>query len=127
MMFELFAKIVLAGNSNLSLSEIFNIFPGHVKDLDVLQFLIELRGVDTRPSFKCTLCGKISKSKWNMQRHMVLVHTKPTNDVCQYCSRVFKHKYYLDEHIRTRECLSKMLFTAPSSDGAGPSSNSMYQ
>ena len=107
--------------------------PGHTKDLDVMQFLVEFRrvGVEVgdfnKPSFKCTLCGNISPSKWNMQRHMVLVHTKPTNDVCQYCTKVFKHKYYLDEHIRSRECLSKMLFTAPSSsDGSGPSTSCMY-
>jgi len=101
---------------------------GHVKDLDVMQFLVEIHCESAKPNYKCTLCGKISKSKWNMQRHMVLLHTKPTNDVCQYCSKVFKHKYYLDEHIRTRECLSKMLFTAPSShDHRGPSSSSMYE
>ena len=92
-----------------------------------MQFLVELRGADNKPSFKCTLCGKISRSKWNMQRHMTLIHTKPTNDVCQYCSRIFKHKYYLDEHIRTRECLSKMLFDAPSGSSGGADPNPMYE
>ena len=62
---------------------------------------------------KCTLCGKFTKSLYNGRRHMILKHTKPTNDVCKYCSKVFKHKYYLDEHIRSRECLSTMLFDAP--------------
>ena len=105
----------------------------NVLEQDLMQFLVSVRAEGGAAggnslNYKCTLCGKISKSKWNMQRHMVLLHTKPTNDVCQYCSKVFKHKYYLDEHIRTRECLSKMLFTAPSShDHRGPSSSSMYE
>ena len=115
-------------NQKWKFKETVSIFLGHVKDLDVMQFLVEIHCESAKPNYKCTLCGKISKSKWNMQRHMVLLHTKPTNDVCQYCSKVFKHKYYLDEHIRTRECLSKMLFTAPSShDHRGPSSSSMYE
>ncbi len=76
--------------------------------MDVMQFLTSVYG-----GFKCTLCGKVSQQKCNMQRHMILCHTTPTNEVCQYCSKVFKHKYYLDEHIRSRKCLSRMLFKAP--------------
>ena len=75
---------------------------------DVMSFLVQCGS-----GFKCTLCGKYTTQKANAQRHMVLVHTKPTNDVCKYCSKVFKHKYYLDKHIRLRECLSNMLFDAP--------------
>ena len=82
-------------------------------DMDVMQFMVALDGPDSRPIFKCTLCNNLSRFKWSMERHMVLKHTEPTNDVCQYCSKVFKHKYYLDLHIRARECLSKMMFRAP--------------
>ena len=79
--------------------------------MDVMQFLEQF--VDPalqKTIYKCTLCGKMSGKKANMQRHMTLVHTKPTQEVCQYCSKEFKHKYYLDRHVRARECLSKMLF-----------------
>jgi aspartate carbamoyltransferase regulatory subunit len=79
-----------------------------------MQFLVNYIQNGVR-YYKCSLCGKTTNNKSNIQRHMVLVHTKPTNDVCKYCQRVFKHRYYLDEHIRTRACLSNMLFDAPSS------------
>ena len=76
--------------------------------MDVMSYLVY-----TESGYKCTLCGKITAQKHNGRRHMILKHTKPTNDVCKYCSKVFKHKYYLDEHIRSRECLSQLLFDAP--------------
>jgi len=78
------------------------------KGMDVMSYLVY-----TGSGYKCTLCGKITAQKHNGRRHMILKHTKPTNDVCKYCSKVFKHKYYLDEHIRSRECLSQLLFDAP--------------
>ena len=81
---------------------------------DVMQFLVDGFDVNGAAVVKCQLCGKYSKQKVNMRRHMILIHTKPTNDMCKYCQKVFKHKYYLDRHIRSKECLSKMLFNAPS-------------
>ena len=78
-----------------------------------MQFMVSYRGPDSKLQYKCSLCNMISKSSWNMKRHMILKHTEPTNDACQYCSKVFKHKHYLDEHIRSKVCLSKMLFQAP--------------
>ena len=69
------------------------------------------------PVVKCLLCGKCGTRRNNMRQHMRLNHTKPTNEVCKYCQKVFKHKYYLDRHIRSQECLSKMYFDAPSSSG----------
>ena len=96
-----------------------------------MQFLVSVRAEGGAAggnalNYKCTLCGKISKSKWSMQRHMILIHTKPTNDVCKFCSKVFKHKYYLNEHIRARECLSQMYFKAPNTtDNSGASTSSM--
>ena len=81
-----------------------------VVDQDVMQFLVAVPGSGVH---KCTLCGKISKSKWSMQRHMILIHTQPTNDVCKYCQKVFKHKYYLDLHIRSKECLANKYFKDP--------------
>ena len=80
-----------------------------------MQFLVDAVDLNGASVVKCELCGKSSKQKVNMRRHMILIHTKPTNDICKYCSKVFKHKYYLDRHIRSRECLSKLLFEAPSS------------
>ena len=79
-----------------------------------MQFLVSDYAADTGENvMKCTLCGKFSKQKSNMRRHMILMHTKPTTNVCKYCQKQFKHKYYLQEHIRSRVCLSRMLFDAP--------------
>ncbi len=83
-----------------------------IAGMDVMSFL-QSSVYNGETHYKCTLCGKASKIRCNMRRHMTLVHTKPTNDVCKYCSKVFKHKYYLKEHIRSRECLSNVLFDAP--------------
>ena len=80
---------------------------------DVMQFLVK-DFTDTGEVFmKCTLCGKFSRERSNMRRHMILMHTKPTRNVCKYCQKQFKHKYYLQEHLRSRVCLAKMLFDAP--------------
>ena len=80
-----------------------------------MQFLVDAYGLQGESGKKCTLCGKFSIHNANMRRHMILKHTKPTNNVCSYCKRNFKQKLYLDRHIRSRECLSDMLFDAPSS------------
>ena len=70
-----------------------------------MQFLVRFS-----KGFKCTLCGKVAEYRANMRRHMILIHTTPTNDSCKYCGKVFKHTYYLEQHIRNRECLKGMLF-----------------
>ena len=79
-----------------------------------MQFLVSEYAGDTGEAvMRCTLCGKFSKQRSNMRRHMILMHTKPTNNLCKYCHKPFKHKYYLQEHLRSRVCLSKMLFDSP--------------
>ena len=75
-----------------------------------MQYILDTIDSEGQPEHKCTLCGKVCKKRSNMKRHMILSHTVPTNDCCKYCGKVFKHKYYLDSHIRSRECLSTMLF-----------------
>ena len=35
---------------------------------------------------------------------MILKHTKPTVNICKYCSRNFDKKFYLQRHIRNNEC-----------------------
>ena len=92
------------------LRKFIQILPG----VDVMQFLVSEYAGDTGEAvMRCTLCGKFSKQRSNMRRHMILMHTKPTNNVCKYCQKPFKHKYYLQEHLRSRVCLSKMLFDSP--------------
>ena len=71
-----------------------------------MQHIVDATSLDGQPEFKCLLCGRVGKKRSNMKRHMILSHTRPTNDCCKYCGKVFKHKYYLDSHIRSRECLS---------------------
>ena len=84
-----------------------------------MQFLVQMN----HGGFKCTLCGKVANYRGNMKRHMVLKHTKPTNDVCKYCGKMFRLKFYLNRHIRNRECLSGMLFDAPNADASSSSAN----
>ena len=71
---------------------------------DLLEYLVDEVDPSNGKVTKCTLCGKFSRHKGTMRRHVTLVHTKPTNDVCKYCKKVFKRTYYLDKHIRAREC-----------------------
>lgn len=51
--------------------------------------------------FQCGLCGKITKDRSNMRRHMVIRHSEPTNEHCLACDRVFTYRYYLLKHLRT--------------------------
>ena len=88
----------------------FNNFCPIFADMDVMQFYVCLLDPDGKPLFKCTLCNLLTKSKWNMKRHMMIKHTEATNEPCQYCNRLFKNQYYLNNHISSRECLSKMKF-----------------
>ena len=81
---------------------------------DVMQFLVSAYDINGASGMKCTLCGKFGIFKHNMRRHMILKHTKPTVNVCKYCRRNFDKKFYLERHIRNRECLSDKLFDAPS-------------
>jgi len=71
---------------------------------DLFEYLVDEVDPSNGKVTKCTLCGKFSRHKGTMRRHVTLVHTKPTNDVCKYCKKVFKRTYYLDKHIRAREC-----------------------
>ena len=75
-----------------------------------MQYIVGTVDHEGQPEHKCTLCGKVCKKRSNMKRHMILMHTVPTNECCKYCGKVFKNKYYLDSHIRSRECLSTMFF-----------------
>ena len=79
-----------------------------------MEFLVDAVDTSTGEAVaKCELCGKFSKQKHNMRRHMILMHSKPTTNVCQYCSKIFKQPYNLNRHIKSRKCMSKMLYDRP--------------
>merc|ERR1719266_759572 len=52
------------------------------------QFIRQVRDAEGRPVFQCTLCNKTSGYKGNLQRHMVIKHTKSSSYSCQYCQKV---------------------------------------
>ena len=56
--------------------------------------------IHSKPSFKCDLCPKLSKSKEYLKSHM-LTHTNKTLFSCQQCEKTFKREYTLKRHIKS--------------------------
>ena len=54
----------------------------------------------SKPSFKCDLCPKLSKSKEYLRSHM-LTHTNETVFICEQCEKTFKREYTLKRHINS--------------------------
>jgi len=48
--------------------------------------------------FKCAACGKKSKDKRNMKRH-VEIHIEGLSYECQFCEKTFRNKHMLQNHI----------------------------
>ena len=74
------------------------------------QFIRQITDAEGRPVFQCTLCNKTSGYKGNLQRHMVIKHTKSSSYSCQYCQKVFANKFYLSNHISTKTCMRNIMF-----------------
>jgi len=52
--------------------------------------------------FTCKLCGKVNKGREaprNIKRHVNMVHSKRTNEVCPFCHRTFKNVPTLRSHF----------------------------
>ena len=47
----------------------------------------------------CTECG-VSILRKNISRHMSSKHTESSPSVCQYCKKIFKTHWSLQEHER---------------------------
>ena len=61
-------------------------------------------------NFRCTICSKTSSSKYNVNRHIILIHTKPTKETCEICGKVFRNRFYKENHMRAKTCLKKAVF-----------------
>lgn len=57
--------------------------------------------------YECGVCGQTTSDKSNMKRHLIIKHAAPTNDQCQSCQRVFRNRYYLLDHLRSKLCQCK--------------------
>lgn len=52
--------------------------------------------------FKCSVCGKAFKQKWNMKQHIKVVHEKIRNFFCDLCPAAEYHKQALELHMILR-------------------------
>lgn len=71
----------------------------NIDEEEVLLFLRPIQ-IGNEVHFKCNLCGKCASNKSNMRKHMLVMHTKPTNRPCPYCPKMFRNKYYLRYHVK---------------------------
>ena len=51
--------------------------------------------------FPCKFCGKYLKTKENLKRHEIDIHTETGSIPCTICSMKFKRKYSLEKHLLT--------------------------
>ena len=58
-----------------------------------------------RTAYECCLCGRFCHDLNKVKMHIDMVHTKPTNEICPFCKKIYKNKHTLRAHIRrcTRE------------------------
>ena len=63
----------------------------NIDEEEVLLFLRPIQ-IGNEVHFKCNLCGKCASNKSNMRKHMLVMHTKPTNRPCPYCPKMFRNK-----------------------------------
>ena len=68
---------------------------------EVLQYMTATMDNNGFPSYNCTLCGKSTKERHNMKRHIITRHTNPSREVCKYCNKVFNRKLFLERHLPT--------------------------
>ena len=54
--------------------------------------------------FQCLVCGKQINLKYNMRIHVSNMHLKATNNVCQYCFKVFKNNLSCSRHMKRGKC-----------------------
>jgi hypothetical protein len=77
----------------------------------VTQFLREfVNPEDGMRYYQCGLCSKTAATKYNLKRHLILKHARPTQEACEYCGKIFRNKFYKENHIRQRTCLKDALF-----------------
>ena len=62
-----------------------------------------------RKGWMCTICGKISNAKTNMQRHVRGVHTGKKNLKCYLCKSSFTTQNVRQIHYRRKHGLSLSL------------------
>ena len=62
-----------------------------------------------RNGWMCTLCGKMSKERRNMERHVVGMHTGTRDLKCHLCDRAFTTENVRQIHYRTKHALALSL------------------
>lgn len=50
---------------------------------------------------KCIVCGKIFAKRYNMLRHMAMIHSNEEKFECEKCNKTFKTKDGLKRHVNT--------------------------
>ena len=56
---------------------------------------------DKKFAYECCLCGRPFQSSNKVRRHIEMVHSEPTNEICPFCHKTYKNKHCLAVHKRT--------------------------
>jgi len=59
----------------------------------------EERGSENQTGTECDMCGKSFKTRFNLRRHVQMVHTQERSHQCKECSALFKLKSHLKAHV----------------------------
>ena len=54
--------------------------------------------------FECLVCGKQVNLKRNMRQHVKNMHLQATDNVCEYCHKVFKNDLSCSRHKKGGKC-----------------------
>ena len=74
------------------------------------RFIRETVDQEGNKVYQCVLCNMCTKHGNSIQRHMVIKHTRPSSHQCQYCHTSFPNKFYLTNHIATKNCMRNVMF-----------------
>jgi len=74
------------------------------KNIDVESKFQENFDEEVNSVFECLVCGKQVNLKRNMRQHVKNMHLQATDNVCEYCHKVFKNDLSCSRHKKGGKC-----------------------